>query len=148
MNTCVMTSFTQDGKSATILTSMHGIQKTQKVRGTCILDGYHTCAPGEMETCIRHDDETFKKDPFSSGTWHHDGFEKSLTWGSITTGHARKLIASHLFELPGIREAVFGEVSRRGIFLLREHPHHTGNGVTTVVPETFEAGKIETSSLT
>ena len=145
MNTCVMTSFTQDGKSLAILTSMHGIQKTQKVRGTCILDGYHTCAPSEMETCIRHDDETFKKDPFSSGTWHHDGFEKSLTWGSITTGHERKLIASHLFELPGIREAVFGEVSKRWIFLLREHAHHTGNGVTAIVPETFEAEKTETS---
>ena len=65
-----------------------------------------------------------------------------------TTGHARKLIASHLFELPGIHEAVFGEVSRRGIFLLREHAHHTGNGVTVVVPETFEAEKTETSSPT
>ena len=56
--------------------------------------------------------------------------------------------ASHLFELPGIREAVCGEVSRRGIFLLREHAHHTENGVTAVVQETFEAGKTETSSLT
>ena len=65
-----------------------------------------------------------------------------------TTGHARKLIASHLFELPGIREVVFGEVSKRGIFLLREHAHHTGNGVTAVVPETFEAEKTETSSPT
>ena len=50
----------------------------------------------------------------------------------------KEAITSHLFELPGIREAVCGEVSRRGIFLLREHAHHTGNGVTTVVPETFE----------
>ena len=56
--------------------------------------------------------------------------------------------ASHLFELPGIREAVCGEVSRRGIFLLREHAHHTGNGVTAVVPETFWGWKKETSSPT
>ena len=27
-----------------------------------------THALGEMETCIRHDDETFEKDPFSSRT--------------------------------------------------------------------------------
>ena len=69
-----------------------GSRRFQKVRGTCILDGYHTWALGEMETCIRHDDETFERDPFSSGTWHHDGFGKSLTWGRITTGHARKLL--------------------------------------------------------
>ena len=63
-----------------------GSRRFQKVRGTCILDGYHTWAPVEMETCIQHDDETFEKDLFSFGTWHHDGFRKSLTWGSITIG--------------------------------------------------------------
>ena len=26
------------------------------------MDGYHTCALGEMETCIRHHDETFEED--------------------------------------------------------------------------------------
>ena len=60
----------------------------------------------------------------------------------------KEATASHVFELPGIQEAVFEEVSGRGIFLLREHAHHTGNGVTVVVPKTFEAEKIETSSPT
>ena len=58
----------------------------------------------------------------------------------------KEATASHVFELPGIQEAVFGEVSGKGIFLLREHAHHTGNGVATIVPETFEAEKTETSS--
>ena len=31
---------------------------------------------------------------------------------------------------------------------MREHAHHIGNGVTVVVPETFEAEKTETSSPT
>ena len=60
----------------------------------------------------------------------------------------KEATASHVFELPGIQEAVFGEVSEKGIFLLREHAHHTGNGVTAVVSETFEIEKIETSSPT
>ena len=35
-----------------------------------------------------------------------------------------------------------GEVSRRGIFMLREHAHHIGPvGVTVVVLETFEVEK-------
>ena len=58
----------------------------------------------------------------------------------------KEATASHVFELPGIQEAIFGKVSGKGIFLLREHAHHTGNGVTVVVPETFEVEKTETSS--
>ena len=53
----------------------------------------------------------------------------------------KEATTSHVFELPGIQEVVFGEVSEKGIFLLREHAHHTGNGVTAVVLETFEAEK-------
>ena len=36
-------------------------RKLQKVRATCILDCYHTCTLGEMETWIQYDDETFEK---------------------------------------------------------------------------------------
>ena len=60
----------------------------------------------------------------------------------------KEATTNHVFELPGFQEAVFGEVSEKGIFLLREHAHHIGNGVTVVVPNIFEVEKTKTSSPT
>ena len=70
------------------------------------------------------------------GGFFYAGFEKPLegrieskehvNMGSITIGHARKLLPMTFLNCHAFGEAVFrGEVSRRRIFLLREHRHHT-----------------------
>ena len=54
------------------------------------------------------------------------GSKEHLNMGSITIGHARKLLPITFLNCHAFGEAVFGgEVSRRRIFLLREHRHHT-----------------------
>uniref|UniRef100_F6HM75 Uncharacterized protein n=1 Tax=Vitis vinifera TaxID=29760 RepID=F6HM75_VITVI len=46
--------------------------------------------------------------------------------GSITTGHARKLLPMTFLYCHAFGEVVFGGKSPEEIFMLREHAHHTG----------------------
>ena len=70
-------------------------------------------------------------------------FSVFIFWESITTGHARKLLPVMFLNRHAFGEALLGEVSRRSIFLLREHAHHAWGWVTVWVPEISHAGKRE-----
>ena len=59
------------------------------------------------------------------GGFFYAGFEKPLE-GSITTGHARKLLPMTFLNCHAFGEVVFGGKSPEEIFMLREHAHHTG----------------------
>ena len=107
------------------ITSMHEIQKTPEGQGTCILDGYHACIPGEMEIWIRYDDETFEKNHhFFLG---HDIMMVSRRvsyYGASPQAMQGSLSVMFLTAMYSMRW-FWGEVFRRRIFLLRERVHHT-----------------------
>ena len=70
-------------------------------------------------------------------------FSVFIFWESITTGHARKLLPVMFLNRHAFGEALLGEVSRRSIFLLREHAHHAWGWVIVGVPKISHADKRE-----